>query len=456
MSIPSLKKLSLFILGFAFAAHAAPAVAFGDDKIIARHALPLIAIKDFQNAVLPGSVTNDRKISLGGTGSDLWQGPNDPKDEFWMMTDRGPNGQERIDGVNRRTFPIPTFSPMILRVKTEGETIRILETLPILGQSGKSVSGISNIKGYDETPYDVTGKNELPFNFSGIDSEGLVRTKAGEFWIVEEYSPSLMHLDRSGKVIKRYIPEGIKLDAADYPVVPAFSPIFGKRKINRGFEGLAMSSDESTLYIVLQSPLLNPDRITGDNSRNTRVLVFDVASEKVTAEYVYRFDVAKEFDPDPKMKPDEMKLSAVAYVNPATLLILERTDGVAKIFSVDLSTATNILNSKWNDPKTVPTLESLENPATENVAVLPKTLVVDLSKFENMPEKIEGLVILDRNTLAVANDNDFDTAENKYDADGNNIGKGTNNQIIVISLAKQMPLVVPAIARATPPSEEAK
>jgi hypothetical protein len=74
------------------------------------------------------------------------------------MTDRGPNGQVRIDGANRRTFPIPTFSPMILRVKTEGETIRILETLPILGQSGKSVSGISNIKGYDETRTTLRGK----------------------------------------------------------------------------------------------------------------------------------------------------------------------------------------------------------------------------------------------------------------------------------------------------------
>ena len=167
MSLASLKKLSLFILGFAFAAQAAPAAVFGDDKVIARYTLPFIAIKDFHNAVLPGSVTNDRKISLGGTGSDLWQGPNDPKDEFWLMTHRGPNGQVRIDGENRRTFPIPTFSPMILRVKTEGDTVRILETLPILGQSGKSVSGISNIKGYDETPYDVTGKNEFPFNPSG-------------------------------------------------------------------------------------------------------------------------------------------------------------------------------------------------------------------------------------------------------------------------------------------------
>jgi hypothetical protein len=93
MSIPSLKKRSLLILSFAFAAQAAPAAVFGDDKIIARYTLPFIAVKDF--------------------------------------------------------------------------------------------SGISNIKSYDETPYDVTGKNELPFNPSGIDPEGLVRTRAGEFWIVE-------------------------------------------------------------------------------------------------------------------------------------------------------------------------------------------------------------------------------------------------------------------------------
>ena len=63
-----MKKLSLLILSFAFTAQAAPAAVFGDDKIIARYTLPLIAVKDFQNAVLPGSVTNDRKIPLGGTG----------------------------------------------------------------------------------------------------------------------------------------------------------------------------------------------------------------------------------------------------------------------------------------------------------------------------------------------------------------------------------------------------
>jgi hypothetical protein len=117
--------------------------------------------------------------------------------------------------------------------------------------------------------------------------------------------------------------------------------IYGKRKINRGFEGLALSADEKTIYAVLQSPLLNPDRKIGDASRNTRVLVFDIASEKVTAEYAYRFDVSKQFDPNPKNTPDEMKLSGVIAINPTTLLVLERTDLVAKLYSVDFSEASS-------------------------------------------------------------------------------------------------------------------
>ena len=216
--------------------------------------------------------------------------------------------------------------------------------------------------------------------------------------------------------------------------------IFGKRKINRGFEGLAVSADEKTLYAVLQSPLANPDRKIGDASRNTRVVVFDRDKEQVTAEYVYRFDVAAEFDPRPKMSPDEMKLSAVVYLNPTTLLILERTDWVAKLYTVDLAAATNILKTKWDDPSTTPSLESLDDPAKSEIRVLPKTLVLDLNQFKEMPEKIEGVAVIDRNTIAVANDNDFDSEESKYDEQGNNIGKGKVSQILVIALDKPLPL----------------
>ena len=437
----------LFWLGFVSVL--IPRLSFGQDKVIATYTLPDTPIKAFQNTVLPGSVANDRKVLLGSVGSDLWHGPKDARDEFWMVTDRGPNGQIAVDGKNRRTFWVPEFNPTIVRVKTEGKAIKILDAIPIVGQSGKPVTGLPNLKDVDEAPYNYSAQELLPLNPNGLDTEGLVRTTAGDFWISEEYSPSIMHVDRTGKVIKRYIPEGLNLEGTDYPVAKVLPSIYGKRKINRGFEGIALSGDEKTLYMVLQSPLLNPDRKTGEASRNTRVLVFDIPSEKVTAEYVYRFDVSKEFDPNPKNNPDEMKLSGVIAMNPTTLLILERTDLVAKLYSVDLSQATNVLGSKWNDTKTAPALEALADPATEEVRVLPKSLVLDLSSLAGMPEKIEGIALIDQSTIAVSNDNDFDSEESKYDAAGNNIGKGKISQILTISLAKPLPLQQSTVAKAS-------
>ena len=410
------------------------------NKIIGVYTFPATPLQTFQNVLFPESIANDHKILLGAAGSDLWHGPNDAPGEFWMITDRGPNGQIKVDGKNRRTFWVPEFNPVILRVKTEGNAIRILEVIPIVGQSGKPVTGMPNIPGYDETPYDYTGQKQLSFNANGLDTEGLVRTLTGDFWVAEEYSPSLLHLDRTGKVLKRYIPEGVKLSGTDYPVAAVLPVIYGKRKINRGFEGLALSGDQKTLYAVLQSPLWNPDKTVGDASRNTRVIVFDIQSEKMTAEYVYRFEPAKEFEANPKTSPDEMKLSGVAFLNPTTLLVLERTDLVARLYSVDLSKATDILNTKWDDAKITPSLEALEDPATAEVRVLPKSLVLDLKQFDEMPDKIEGVAVVDRNTVAVSNDNDFDTEESKYDAEGNNLGKGKKTFILVISLAKPLPL----------------
>jgi hypothetical protein len=412
--------------------------ALAQNRVIGTYTFSDTPIKEFQNKIFPNSVVNDRKVLLGSIGSDLWHGPKDASDEFWMVTDRGPNGQIAVEGKNRRTFWVPEFNPTIVRVKTEGKSIRVLEAIPIVGQSGKPVTGLPNLKDVDETPYNYSAQELLPFNSNGLDTEGIVRASAGDFWIGDEYSPSLVHLDRTGKVLKRYIPEDLNLDGTDYPVAKVLPAIYGKRKINRGFEGLALSADEKTLYAVLQSPLLNPDRKTGDLSRNTRVLVFDIPSEKVTAEYVYRFDVSKEFDPNPKNTPDEMKLSGVVALNSTTLLVLERTDLVAKLYIVDMTKATNILSTRWNDPKTAPTLEALADPATAEVRVLPKNMVLDLSSIEGMPEKIEGIAVLDQSTIVVANDNDFDSEESKYDAQGNNVGKGKKTQILVISLDKPL------------------
>jgi Esterase-like activity of phytase len=405
--------------------------------VIMTSTLPEIPLGAFQNAVLPNSITNDRKLQVGAIGSDMWHGPNDPPNEFWLVSDRGPNGQVTVGRERRRTFPVPEFNPVILRVQMQGDSINVLSTMPILTQSGTPVTGLPNTDGRDEVPYDYTGQSRLPYNPNGLDVEGLVRTSAGDFWLCDEYSPSIVQVDNRGKVVKRYVPEGLHLDGADYPVVPRLPAIYGKRKINRGFEGMTISADEKTLYLVLQSPLSNPDKKTGDASRHTRVLVFDIASEKPVAEYVYRFDAIKDFDPDPKLGPDEMKLSAVALVNTTTLLIDERTDTAAKLYSVDMSQATNILGSTWDDTTTAPSLEALDDLAASNIVALPKTLVADLSKLAGMPKKIEGLMVLDQVTVAIVSDNDLDVGT--FDERGNNVGEGVKTKIVRIGLAKPLP-----------------
>ena len=98
---------------FAVAALGSAEPCRAQSKVIATYTFPDTPIKGFQNKRLEGSVANDRKVLLGSVGSDLWRGPKDPRDEFWMVTDRGPNGQIAVDGRNRRTFWVPEFNPTI-------------------------------------------------------------------------------------------------------------------------------------------------------------------------------------------------------------------------------------------------------------------------------------------------------------------------------------------------------
>ncbi|HEY1268375.1 MAG TPA: esterase-like activity of phytase family protein [Candidatus Binatia bacterium] len=428
---------SIILAGFgvaaAFLSEALPAAG---PEVKAKYVLSDVHLADFQKKTA-GAITNDRKILLGSIGSDLWHGPGDAPGEFWMLTDRGPNGQIKVNGENRRTFPVPEFNPTILKVRTENGAIRIVETIPMLTRSGKPVTGMPNTKGRDETPYNYAAERTFAFNPNGVDTEGLVRSSAGDFWVAEEYGPSLLKIDRTGKVLRRYVPKGVRLDGADYDVVEALPEIFAKRKINRGFEGLAMSRDEKKLYLALQSPLLNPDKKTGDVSRQTRILVFDVANEKTVAEYAYSFDASKEFDPA-HSAPDEMKVSAIAAIGADVLLVDERTDWVAKLYRVDLKAATNILGSRWDDAKTSPALEALNDLSGAGFKPLEKALVVDLGGIPGIPEKIEGIAVVDQNTVAICNDNDFDIGD--FDAQGNNVGKGIKNSILFIQLPQPLQL----------------
>lgn len=408
-----------------------PAAATDAPSIISDSAYPNIPLAEVQAKSLPNyPIANDHGIFFGGIGSDIYRMPNAPAGEFWAVTDRGPNSEVVVNGQTRYTFVVPEYTPTIARVQIANGVATPVEYIAITTASGKPVTGLPNISGYDAESYEGTGTTKLDFNPNGIDSEGLVRTRNGEFWIVDEYSPSLLHLSAKGQVITRYIPKGVALVGADYPVVEAFPTAFAKRKGNRGFEGLTISRDEKTLFIALQSPLSNPDKDTGDRSRSSRILKFDVKTAKVTGEYVYRQEIGALFNPRPKMKQSEMKLSGLAAIDANTLLVLERTDWAFGIYKVNLSQATNILDSVWDDINAPTSLEFFADPAEVNVTALAKELILSSNSLSGLPDKVEGVAIVDDTTLAIANDNDFDVGT--IDATGKNTAKNVKSRILTI------------------------
>ncbi|MEU9336191.1 esterase-like activity of phytase family protein [Streptomyces sp. NPDC048290] len=405
-----------------------------EPEVVRTATLGEIPLGTFSNGLLPGTVADDRGVDLGGIGSDIY--PAGRKDEFWTVTDRGPNGQIKVDGAKRRTFPVAGFDPAIVKIKVTGETVKVLDAIPITTRSGKAVTGLSNQASRDEAPYDFNARQPLAFNPNGLDTEGIVRASDGGFWLVDEYGPSLVRVSSTGKVLTRYVPKGLNLEGADYPVVEALPSILLNRKINRGFEGLALMPG-GDLVMAVQSPLSLPDQDAGEESLTTRLLRFSPKKRAVTAEYAYRFDPVGVVDPG-EDDTSELKISSVVAIGREELLVEERTDKAARVHRVRLERSSDILGDRWDDAATSPSLEELDDPSAAGVPVLGKRLVADFGTVEGVPGKIEGIALVDDRTLALINDNDFGMTDGTgaFDAQGRLVDSGIETQVTYVRLPR--------------------
>ncbi|RPF31520.1 esterase-like activity of phytase family protein [Streptomyces sp. TLI_185] len=408
-----------------------------DAHVVRTATLGDIPLGGFSNSLLPGTVDEDRGIDLGGIGSDIY--PAGRKGEFWTVTDRGPNGQIKVAGTKRRTFPVPGFDPAIVKIRVVGDTVKVLDAIPITTASGKAVTGLPNQAGRDEVPYSYDARSALSYNPSGLDTEGIVRAEDGSFWLVDEYGPSLVHVSARGRVLTRYVPKGLNLTGTEYPVVEALPAILLHRKLNRGFEGLAQLPG-GDLVMTVQSPLSLPDTDAGAASRTTRLLRFSPKKKAVTAEYAYRFDPVNVVDPS-EDDTSELKISSVVAVGGNRLLVEERTDKAARLQLVKLERGANILGGPYDDDTTSPSLEQLDDPAASGVPVLDKRLVVDLGTVAGVPGKIEGIARVDHDTLALINDNDFGMTDGAgaFDAQGRLVDSGIETTVTYVRLRRLQP-----------------
>ena len=406
-------------------------------RILREYSLPPFNMTNLglsEAEVAQGQANGLSRIDLPGIGSGLQRlaGNN-----FVSVTDRGPSFT-RTTPTPGRVFPLPTYTPCLVFFQAYGDQI-IPHTVirVVVDDEGTPVTGIPNSATEDSVPFDSpSATTQLPFNKNGLDIEDLHTLPGGNFIVVDEYSPSIAILSDSGKVLKRYTPQGKTLSGAAYSVVDNLPAILAQRRANRGFESIALSRDGRTAYTMTQSPL-GPTS-AGSATRNSRVLrvlrldLNDPLNAQVTGQFLVKLSPATTYPAG--NRPQDLKLSSAAWVSENKLLVLERSDevniGGARLVLVDLATATDV--STLPQAQTLALEDSSLDLSTLGITAATSTVVFENAETPELTDfKLEGLTILNANEVAISNDNDFGIGDNVA---------GVPSRLWVIRLRDQLPL----------------
>src|SRR5689334_16918063 len=154
---------------------------------------------------------------------------------FLSISDRGPTFT-RTTPTPGRVFPLPNYTPSLVFFQVfDGQIIPQAHIPLIVDDSGTHATGVSNSANDDSVPFaSPTATTQLPFNPNGLDIEDVHTLPEGNFILVDEYSPSIVVVSETGKVLKRYTPQGKTLAGAAYPVSDSLPAILAQRRSNRG------------------------------------------------------------------------------------------------------------------------------------------------------------------------------------------------------------------------------
>ncbi|MBI4782314.1 MAG: choice-of-anchor I family protein [Oscillatoriophycideae cyanobacterium NC_groundwater_1537_Pr4_S-0.65um_50_18] len=387
----------------------------------------------------PSQTTAGQEILLGGFSGLFFEGTAANGNlKFITTTDRGPNGEPtELNASNpglERPFALPDFQPQIVRFELDRSTgkISLTEQIKLSRADGTPITGLPNLQNgaagtayTDEVGVDLFG-NILTNDSLGADTEGIVVAADGSFWLVDEYRPAIYHFDQTGKLIDRFIPEGAPTANGEFGT-PALPAVYAQRRSNRGFEAVALEGNK--LYAFIQSAIDNPDSAADTasrTSRTSRILEFDIVTKQVTGEYLY---VQDDISASGTAKTD--KIGDAVSLGNGKFLVVERDDRSTAssnklIYEIDLKGATNI-NRAANLTKvpTGKTIEQLTVAELDSAGLNPvdKRLVTNAAAIGYTGvEKLEGLALIDANTIAIVNDNDFGLAGGVVSGDGSITG----------------------------------
>jgi len=372
------------------------------------------AVRLYQTHLPPLTTIGGVKVTGGAYGSSLAPVPGS-SDEFYGLTDRGPN----VDGPNgEKVEPLPTFDPAIGKFRLIGTKAVLEKVIPLRAADGTPFTGrVSPEANTGETIVDLNG-NVLAPDPNGYDSEGLVAVRDGTFWVSDEYGPYITHFDRRGREIERLSPFNGTLPAE-----------LAKRVPNKGMEGLTVTPDGRTLVGIMQSALQQGDLTKKPaNVAPVRIVTYDLCTH-ATHEYLYLLD-------DPK--DNSGAVSEITALSSTSFVVDER-DGkpepgaYKKLFTIDLRGATDVgpkgsgydaSAGRLIGGKSIEAYVGTDDTATATadlakagIAPVAKSLDLDLGGLLTGldptggffgHDKVEGVATTDHGrTLIISNDNDF-------------------------------------------------
>lgn len=418
------------------------------------------SVKLYAENQLPLATVGGVAIEASAHGSAIAAVPGSA-DEIYGLTDRGPNVDGRTP--NEVVLPLPDFHPYIAKLKLADGMVKVERTITLHSPDGAPFVGLVDRQAStDEALVDLNG-TPLPTSDYGVDTEGLVATLDGNFWVSDEYGPYIIHFDASGKELERLSPFDGTLPRE-----------LSLRSPNRGMEGLTITPDGRTLVGLMQSALQTPGlQGLAKSVPIARIVTINLVDPTIVHEYLY-----------PLANPQETKVavSAITALSATTLLVDERDrepapNGNKKIYTVDIAGATDV-GPRSTVPGTsyqadaggllingVPIetavgvttdAEAVAKLSAAGITVASKTLKLDLGALVRTlsphgdfygHEKIEGLITPDGGkTLIIANDDDFGLAGLASDTPPMRLkpkilpnGSQDNGEILVVDTTKLPP-----------------
>ncbi len=300
--------------------------------------------------------TQFKKTTVGGlSGIDYFP----EKKEYYLISD------DRSD-----KNPVRFYTTRILIKKETIDTIIFMKTTFLKNKVGNFYPN-SKQDSYNTPDPEALRYNPQSNHFLwSSEGERIVNDKR----IVLE-NPSVTEVNAEGNYLDTFqIPPILHMHASES----------GPRQ-NGVFEGLTFADNYKNLYVSVEEPLYNDGAraATGDSSGLIRIIKFDMATKKPTAQYAYQIEPVAY----PPFPPGSFKLNGISdilWLGNDQLLVVERSYSTGrisctiKVFLADLSHAQNVNG-----------ITSLKN--RPEIKLVSKKLLLNMDDLKMGIDNIEGV-----------------------------------------------------------------